>query len=52
MNNCRRCGKNIKDWKLWCERCKERVDEELKEGVVRPLEYYFKRYLKHVKPKK
>lgn len=52
MNRCRRCWRKIKDWKLWCDECSSKVDEELKEDKVRPLEYYFKYYLKHVKPKK
>ena len=52
MNRCRRCWSKIIDWKLWCEWCRDKVDEELKQGVVRPLEYYFKWYLKHVKHKK
>lgn len=37
----------IPDWKLWCTGCRELVNEELAWDKVRPLEEYFKYYIKH-----
>ena len=50
MRQCVRCWLHLdKDQKLWCKKCRERVDEELRWEISRPFEYYFKRNLKHKK---
>lgn len=45
---CVRCGVHIKDEskRLWCDKCRERVEEEFRGEVSRPYEYYFKHNLK------
>jgi hypothetical protein len=44
---CVRCWLHLdKDQKLWCKKCKERVDEEFRGEVSRPYTYYFAFYLK------
>lgn len=43
---CVRCGVHINDKSLWCDNCRERVEEEFRGEVSRPFEYYFKHHLK------
>ena len=47
---CVRCGVHLtEDRKLWCKKCRERVDEELRGEISRPYEYYFRWHLRHKK---
>lgn len=45
MWECRRCWEEINKW-LWCKKCRERVDEEMRWEISRPFEYYFESYIK------
>lgn len=42
---CVRCWVHIEDW-LWCEKCRELVDEEINGETSRPFDFYFKHYIK------
>ena len=48
---CVRCWVHIENKYnvLWCDKCKERVDEELRGEISRPFEYYFRFNLKRIK---
>lgn len=48
VKQCVRCGVHISDdyKRLWCDKCRARVDEELKGQISRPFEYYFRHHLK------
>ena len=47
---CVRCGVHLtEERKLWCKKCRERVDEELRGEVDRNYEYYFKFYIKRTR---
>ena len=47
---CVRCGVHLtEDRKLWCKKCRERVDEELRGEISRPYEYYFRHHLKQMR---
>ena len=47
---CVRCGVHLtEERKLWCKKCRERVDEEFRGEVSRPYEYYFRWHLRHKK---
>lgn len=49
---CVRCWACIDRW-LWCNRCRELVDEEVVErSVSRPLAFYFSNYYMYWYPKK
>lgn len=48
MDNCRRCWVHIESG-LWCKKCREKVDQELKGEISRPFEYYFRHYIKRGK---
>ena len=50
MKQCVRCWVHLKeDRKLWCKKCRERVDEEFRWEVSRPFEYYFRFNLKRMR---
>lgn len=44
-NKCRCCGEYIEEW-LWCDKCRELVDQELNWEISRPFEFYFRFYKK------
>ena len=47
---CVRCWVHLdKDRTLRCDKCRERVDEELRGEVSRPFEYYFRFNLKRMR---
>ena len=49
-DQCRRCWLHIENW-LWCKKCRERVNEELRGEISRPFEYYFRHFIKRGKKK-
>ena len=48
---CVRCGRYIKEEanRLWCSRCLEKVNAELRGETDRPYEYFFRHHLKQMK---
>ena len=48
---CLRCGCHIKEEtnRLWCSRCLEKVNAELRGETDRPYEYFFRHHLKQMK---
>ena len=51
LAQCVRCGVHLRDNanKLWCDKCRERVNEEFRGEVSRPYEYYFRHHLKQMR---
>jgi len=51
---CVRCWRHIPDEysRLWCDTCRERVNEELSWEANRPFQYYFRFNLKKIKDDK
>ena len=47
QNQCRRCGVHLRRGSdLWCKKCRERVDEEMRGEISRPFAYYFRHHIK------
>lgn len=47
---CVRCGVHLtEERKLWCKKCRERVNEELEWKADREWRYYFRWNLRHKK---
>ena len=49
MGQCVRCWVKVSDKRLWCDKCMERVNEELRWEANREYSYYFRFNLKRMR---